>query len=122
MAAMLALASPRTSMGERGVRHMSALPAISAPPSPRALPRGYCLRQIGDGSYLPIIDPARPSTPSPRRAPLLQPGPTGEAQREVVHTLEREVARCDATRRSEWEITYKKMSGAAFAIHDFFLT
>ena len=71
------LSSPRT---RPQTTVLSPLPELAKPESPRNLPRGLLLKQIGDGSYLPVArwDGIRPSTHDPLRSPLF----AGELQRE----------------------------------------
>ena len=90
------LATPRSDDARRKPFKLSPMPSLSPPPqSARVLARGIMLKQIGDGSYLPLASPARPTTTSPRRTPLLG----GEAQRAIHSDRCRAIERCDTARR-----------------------
>ena len=81
---------------------------VSPRPSPRNISLGIILKQIGDGSLLSLSSPARPSTVSPRRAPLFG----GEAQRALFRDRMRAVDTFDTARRYLFELELERAAHA----------
>ena len=93
----------------------STIPAINPLPSPR-LRRGLILRQIGDGTYLPVVSPGRPTTVSPRRHPIYRAAAeTSEAC--LIAYLERreQMLAYDEVTVEEWRKLRLRMAAAEAA-------
>lgn len=103
------LSSPRV-VKRRTPFHLSPLPQLSPPVSPRTLPNDIALRQIGDGSFVPIANLSeRPD--APLRSPLIG----GEAQRAVLRLRKMAVERCDSARRDLWQAEQERSRIAKLA-------
>ena len=106
------LASPRALTATNGPSlRLSPLAINSLPSTPRELPRGISLRQIGDGSTIPVaqreqwqlLEPDRATTP--RRTAMYG----GEAQREIARKRLHAVACCEVRRRLALQAEVERM-------------
>lgn len=108
-----ALSSPRRKIMPF---HLSPLPQLSPPVSPRMLPSDLALRQIGDGSFIPIANGSFASDTEPVfLLPLRSPLRGGEAQRAVLRQRKVAVERFESTRRDLWNEDMEKTRLAKMA-------